>query len=178
MGIEAAGVDLMLPVMRERFGGRVVLTNSGRMSKQVQKGLGDAVVEKNDRMYFVEFKVEEYQKTANLFLETWSNRKWKTPGWMLYSHADWLWYFYLDTQNLYCVDFTSLCSWAFGCGGQDTGRIYQYPERLTRHQQLNDTWGRCVPVEVLSEFPWFKGGKIVGGQFIEHGKETEARGTG
>jgi hypothetical protein len=43
-----------------------------------------------------------------------------------------------------------LQQWAFGTGDQG-GRIYDFPERRQRrYVQRNASWGRIVPVEVLT----------------------------
>jgi hypothetical protein len=43
------------------------------------------------------------------------------------------------------VPFDRLRTWAF-----HDGRIYLYPERMqSKYDQMNDTWGRCVPISVV-----------------------------
>jgi hypothetical protein len=110
-----------------------------------------------DTVWSIEIKVEQFW-TGNLFLETWSNRnlddkashaeRGSRPGWMVSTRADLLASYFLDTDDLVVVPLFRLKRWAFGSG--EEGGIYAWPEkRQARYAQANDTWGRCVPVEVL-----------------------------
>ena len=48
------------------------------------------------------------------------------------------------------LPLSRLQHWAFGIDGRP-GRIYDFPERpQRRYAQLNDAWGRIVPVDVLA----------------------------
>lgn len=115
-------------------------------SEFLQKVCGDFIVSQITKTYGIELKAERNSSTGNLFLETWSNREWRTPGWMITSQADWLFYYFLDTQTLYVINLKALQKWAFGANGQD-GAIYDWPEKpQSRYVQRNDTWGRCVPI--------------------------------
>ena len=59
-------------------------------------------------------------------------------------------FYFLDTDDLVTVPLLRLKRWAFGSGTE--GGIYAWPEkRQGRYGQLNDTWGRCVPVDHLAE---------------------------
>ena len=158
--IEADGVDDLVRFLDQQSGtGRVVLTDKGRLSKFLQETVGDAVFNcRSGKLWSVEFKIER-KHTGNLFLETWSNLDRRNPGWMVKLDADILLYYFLDVPVLYAVNFQRLCKWAFGDSdewtdgrqpSQSPGRIYTYPERRqNKYNQLNDTWGRCVNVDVL-----------------------------
>jgi hypothetical protein len=129
--------------------GRVVLTSKGPLSKFLQETVGDALMQKNGAAYGAEFKIEQ-RWTGNLFLETWSNLERFNPGWLVKLDADVLLYYFADKKMLITVPFKKLKRWAFG--GKDTGsaHVYRYPEKQQRkYTQLNDTWGRIVPVDVL-----------------------------
>ncbi len=95
---------------------------------------------------------------GNLFLETWSNRNLEdkashaergtTPGWLVTTRADVLLFYFLDTDSAVALPVFRLKRWAFGSG--EHGGVYAWPERRQRaYSQANDTWGRCVPVEVV-----------------------------
>ena len=141
----------------------VILTSlNGKMSRILQKRFGDAIVaSKNGRMIGIELKAEEENKHGNLFLETWSNRKRRTVGWMYYCDADKLFYFFCKERAMYSMDMHELQSWAF-----DKKRIYEFPEKeQSKYTQMNDTWGRCVPIPVIrDELASFKEFRF-GGEF-------------
>ena len=97
----------------------------------------------------ITFEIKAERKhTGNLFLETWSNRTCGpmfSAGWMYTCCAKRLLYYFLDTGDLYSVEFADLWSWAFV-----RNRIFQFQEReQSRHPQRNVTVGRLVPVEAL-----------------------------
>jgi hypothetical protein len=69
-------------------------------------------------------------------------------GWLLKTRADLLLYYFLDTDDLVTLPVFRLKQWAFGSG--DEGGIYRRPEkRQGRCAQSKDSWGRCVPVDLL-----------------------------
>jgi hypothetical protein len=94
----------------------------------------------------LEVKVDT-TRYGNFFLEEWSNKKFQTPGWMQTSQADLLWYFFAnDGAILYSIWFPGLKIWAYG----NKPNLYKYAEKVQRtRQQMNDTWGRCVPRSTL-----------------------------
>ena len=119
-------------------------------------------------MRSLEIKVERHW-TGNLFLETWSNlnladrdshyERGSTPGWLVTSRADLLLTYFLDNDDLVTVPFLRLKRWAFSSGPQ--GGVYAWPEKPQgRYGQLNDTWGRCVPVEHLVREVGAKRGQV------------------
>lgn len=125
---------------------RFVLTNKGRMSEEIQKRYGDAIAETDKGIHTIELKAERENKHGNLFLETWSNRRWFTLGWMFkVSGVDILLYYFLTERYMISVSLPKLRKWAF-----HEQRIYSFPERCqNKYSQMNDTWGRCVPIEVI-----------------------------
>ncbi len=161
--IELAGKDDLVRFLEaQASNGRVVLTDKGPLSQFLQETVGDAVM--NDRQmdtWGVEFKIER-KHTGNLFLETWSNLARRNPGWTVKLNTDVLLYYFLDIGRLYSISFQRLAKWAFGDSdafrqgesvtGRSPGHIYTFPERKqSKYNQLNDTWGRLVPVAVLKK---------------------------
>ena len=132
------------------FEGRYVVTDKGPLSQFLQHSVGDALYNSPDgRIWGVEVKTER-RTTGNMFLETWSNRTRLTHGWLHTLTADVLAYMFLDTRVLCLVPMKPLQQWAFGTG-EGPGHLYQYPEKKQRiFDQLNDTWGRCVPIDVIA----------------------------
>jgi len=166
--VEARGLAILMPYLVERaHEGRVVRTSKGNLSKHLQASFGDVMLNTDEEtVHSLEIKVEEENRTGNLFLETWSNRnldnrdshseRGSKPGWMISQRADFLLYYFLCSDELFTIPFFRLKRWAFGFeaspGRQIDGRIYKYDEKpQAKYSQLNDTWGRCVPISVLEK---------------------------
>jgi hypothetical protein len=157
--VEHRGLAMLIPFLEERaYKGRVVSTARGALAKTLQTNFGDLLMNTDaETVWAIEVKVEQVW-TGNLFLETWSNRNLDdkashaergcNPGWLLSTRADLLLNYFLDTDELVVVPVFRLKRWAFGSG--EDGGIYAWPEkRQGRYLQANDTWGRCVPVDVI-----------------------------
>ncbi|HEX7122878.1 MAG TPA: hypothetical protein VF178_10950, partial [Gemmatimonadaceae bacterium] len=116
--------------------------------RELQREIGDVLRNRStesDTVESIEIKAEQENRHGNLFLETWSNRRRRTTGWMFHCKADWLLYYFVLSDECYAVRLPKLQAWAF-----DRGRIYDFPEReQQKYDQLNDTWGRCVPITTL-----------------------------
>jgi hypothetical protein len=95
--VERRGMAALLPHLKQVSGhGGFSLTNKGPLSRYVQDTLGDVVLNTPDgKMWWVEIKIEETNKTGNLFLETWSNLNFqpRKVGWIYTQSADILWYY-------------------------------------------------------------------------------------
>jgi hypothetical protein len=157
--VEQRGLAILLPYLEERaFKGRIVSTARGTLARTLQQDFGGYLLNTDDRtVWAVEIKIEQVW-TGDLFLETWSNRNLEskvthaklgsTPGWLIKTRADMLLCYFLDTVDLVTVPVFRLKQWAFGSG--EEGGIYRFLEkRQGRYAQANDSWGRCVPVDVL-----------------------------
>ena len=132
----------------------------------VQKHYGDFIARsKRGGVKLVEVKAERENIHGNLFIEHWSNRSRSTLGWMHTSEADQLWYYFVKSRELYFVEFDVLRNW-----GIKDGNLFDcQSKRQNKYDQLNDTWGWCVPITRLkSEL-----GEKFGGP-LDPVKETEA----
>jgi hypothetical protein len=148
--VEKEAMLVLLPYVEGRCGVDVRPELSGAQL-HLQAHFGDIVAPTQHGPKWIEVKAEKSDVHGRLFLETWSNRKRWTVGWMFKSWCDWLWYFFVDECALYEVEMQKLRQWAFGCN-QDPGLLYRFPEReQKRYDQMNDTWGRCVPIAELSK---------------------------
>lgn len=129
-----------------------VFTHKGRLAKQLQCSVGDALAHtKEGPISGIEFKTE-VRWTGNLFLETWSNKHWDTPGWLRTLDADLLFYLFTEKKVLYSVRFQDLKAWAYPNGSDESEAFRSYAEkRQSKRDQPNDTWGRCVPIAVLEK---------------------------
>ena len=128
--------------------GRVEVTKA---SDFLQTVWGDFTILRQDKPFGIELKAEQSNRYGNLFLETWSNRKWRTLGWMYKLRGDSLFYYFVEEKELWTLRVDSLLDWAFGADTGD-GQIYRFPEKKQcKHDQKNDSWGRCVPIAVLQK---------------------------
>jgi len=150
--IERQGRDILFPYLQHRAKNKqAVLTEKGRLSFEFQTTVGDALYNNSKgNIIGVEFKVEAENKHGNFFLETWSNltfdSRYRKPGWLYTLHTDYIWYYFLNTDQLYIIDFSKLFHWAFSKGG----RVFDFPEKeQNKYNQKNATWGRCVPIETV-----------------------------
>jgi len=122
---------------------------SGRgcpIAKRLQVDLhADGLYVANGKVCRIDAKIES-EWTGRLFLETWSNKSEKTPGWLFAQPAKNLEiaYLFVDRQALFVLSLTSLQSWAV-----TNGLARFHPVKQGRREQKNDTWGRVVPVAVL-----------------------------
>ena len=159
-GVEAQSLAILMPYLLEESNGRLVLTSKGTLARYLQETVGDMMMNTPDgRLWTVEFKAELENLHGNFFFETWSNRnledrashaqRGSNVGWLAKLRADLLFYHFIDDDDLYIFDFFKLKRWAFGAGGRP-GRLYDFKEKLqSKYTQLNDTWGRCAPIDVV-----------------------------
>jgi hypothetical protein len=138
----------------------------------MQEKFGDVLAQHRTESIWIEVKAEE-KYTGNFFIEEWSNYSKGNPGWMHKLDTDMLWYHFLDVERVYLIDFQELKRWLFSppewCRYETRAiNIKQYPfvtppewsEYLSgqvnmneyplidqqKTTQMNDTWGRLVPV--------------------------------
>ncbi len=93
----------------------------------------------------IEIKGDRWNKTRNLFFETHSNLEKGTPGCFLYTEADWLFYYFVNTRQLYKLPMPKTREWFL-----ITMRRFQ--ERSTKTpvgSNYYTTVGRLVPIAVV-----------------------------
>lgn len=149
MEIGNKGIEDLIPLLEQKsFRGRFVITDKGNISEFLQKTVGDVILNcPNGKVWSIEIKTEEENKYGNFFLETWSNLSRHKMGWMFTLIADFLWYYFQNEKTLYSMQLPKLKDWAF-----TKRRIYQFPEKKQgKNEQLNDTWGRCVPIPIIKK---------------------------
>ncbi len=151
--VEAKALDVLEPFIKMRsHDGRFVICDKGPLSKIIQQSMGDIIASTNrNTISTIEVKAEE-KTTGNLFIETWSNRniddryshaeRGSNVGWIFKQRADYLFYYFLDNDLLFIIDFFELKRWLF-----HVGALYRYREvRQNKQVQMNDTWGRLVKI--------------------------------
>lgn len=158
--IEAESRRILEPMLELHTNGRYVYTDKGPLAKEIQKKYGDLFINmaSNGEINSIELKAEK-KPTGNLFLEFWSNGSRYNLGWMLHSDADLLFYHILDSDELYILPMQRLKKWFwFGVGpkrSDGTSRLHKpaylrfEARRQNKYEQMNDTWGCCVPVSVI-----------------------------
>jgi hypothetical protein len=148
--IERFAESILLPYMEREWPDCVYYPT--RHHALVQKFDGDFLVKRCGKAKYIEFKAEQTW-TGNFFLETWSNKNRQTPGWFHTCIADWLWYYFCDKAELYILEPAKLRAWA------NNDKLLRYREVPQRsYDQQNDTWGRLVPIALLSmQLPGMRG---------------------
>jgi len=73
----------------------------------------------------ISVKTDTYHWTGNIILETWSVKEQNKVGWMYYSKADFLYYYYAQLDLLYIIPFAALKPWF-------DANIQRYPEASPR----------------------------------------------
>jgi len=144
--IEAQGQEILLPWLRHRYD-NIVVNSGGRLQIELQK-IADMFANKDDKVVALEIKVEYENLHDNLFLESWSNKSRYNPGWLVKSEADLLIYYFLKEDDAFVFGLQKLKKWAFE-SKLGKWQVANYPEKMQgKYQQLNDTWGWCVPIDV------------------------------
>jgi hypothetical protein len=143
--VEAKAISRLRPFLNEISGGRYVLTSKGPLSRVIQENLGDILL--NDSAgdcYSVELKSEYEDKYRNFYIETWSNRSRQNPGWIYkLTLVDLLFYYFIQSDELYVMNFQRLKMWF------DEHRDNHVEKQQKKYDQLNDTWGICVPISLI-----------------------------
>ncbi|MEW6496374.1 MAG: hypothetical protein AB1589_28200 [Cyanobacteriota bacterium] len=98
----------------------------------------------------VEVKGDRWNRTNNFFFETHSNLEKGTPGCFLYTEADWLFYYFVNTRLLYKLPMPKTRDWF-------RITMNRFRERSTTTPVGNShytTVGRLVPITtVMLEVP-------------------------
>jgi len=71
------------------------------------------IVTDNDKLLLstIEIKVDRCYETGNYYFEYISNLNKNSLGCFMYSHADWLYYYYLNVRELHIMPFKKLRLW-------------------------------------------------------------------
>jgi hypothetical protein len=144
--VEDKSFAILEPYLKWRaYDGRFVRTSKGRLSLQLQKTVGDVLVNSDhETVVCIEVKAEE-EHTGNLFLERWSNRSRKTPGWLVTLDTDYLWSHFLDKDIVYEIPFLKLRQYM----NQHKSEFKLAKQK--KYIQKNDTWGYLVSIDKLRE---------------------------
>ncbi len=150
LAIEVEGYQLIRPYLDRHCEEYVYINTSKRkdLYNLIQKNAGDLIFKVNGEIYFADLKTEQSNRYGNFFLETWSNKSRNTPGWLdpkVGIQSDYLFYIFLEQKMMYSFNFPELRRWAY-----EQNNLKRFPEKCQKkYDQLNDTWGVCVPIEKL-----------------------------
>jgi len=102
----------------------------------------------------IEVKTDRYAHTGNIFLETISNETKNTPGCFLYTEADWIFYYFIDSKELYILPVTATRKWF----ATESNR---FREKRVSTSNKGEIWyysrGTLVPKNILKkEVPGIK----------------------
>ena len=100
----------------------------------------------------MEIKGDRHHRTGNFFFETVSNESKGTTGCFLYTRAEWLFYYFVEVQTLYCLPMYSVRPWFEE--NMDRFRERRTSTPVAEGQEHYVTVGRLVPIQtVLAEVP-------------------------
>ena len=156
LSIEARGNAVLVPYMKTLWPDAQVWHVPSNIRAQER---GDfRVTHPGKGVEYIETKAE-MKWTGRLFLETWSDKSMHRAGWLYTSRADWLWYYFLDTNRLYTAQMADIKQWLYGSGERNyAGNLERFAEvKQRKYQQDNDTYGRIVPIDALYECRSFQG---------------------
>ena len=150
--------------------GQFILTDKGPMSKLLQEIVGDLAMNRGGEVFSIELKAE-VKNRGNIFFEEWSNypcdeKTIPNPGWGRKSNATFIWYYFLDTDDLYIFRRLTLQQWVYGnrvptqAGFADiiTGGVIFDPQHQkqiqqkvqNKYDQLNTTVGLIIPISFVT----------------------------
>jgi hypothetical protein len=104
-----------------------------------------------NREYKIEIKGDRWHKTGNFFFETLSNKEKNTPGCFLYTEADFIFYYFIETRALFLLPMPVTADWF-------RNNLERFSERETttpfENGSFYTTVGRLVPIDsVTTEVP-------------------------
>lgn len=97
------------------------------------------------RVILLEVKGDRYHQTGNFFFETISNESKGTQGCILYTKADWLFYYFVEIGRLYCLPTERVRPWFEANSSRFAERRTSTPTRYSRYI----TVGRLVPIQTV-----------------------------
>ncbi len=97
--------------------------------------------------FLIEIKGDRWHKTGNFFFETLSNKERNTPGCLLYTRADYIFYYFVETGTLYALPMPATRDWF-------KKNLDRFKERSTTTpvgSASYTTVGRLVPIDVVQQ---------------------------
>lgn len=109
-----------------------------------------SIVAGNGRLRIIplEIKGDKNHHTGNFFFETVSNVSKETAGCILYTKAHWVFYVFVEIEEIYCLPMAAVYPWF-------TEHIEEFREVQTSTPVGDGEWyvtnGRLVPITILLE---------------------------
>lgn len=102
----------------------------------------------NERKMTIEVKGDRWEKTGNYFFETISNKTKGTPGCFLYTEADYIYYYFINTRELHRIPVEKTRNWFLQ-------KMDEFKEKETSTPVGNGryyiTVGRLVPKSIVQK---------------------------
>ena len=99
------------------------------------------------KTFRIEIKGDQWHKTGNFFFETLSNQELNTPGCLLYTKADYIFYYFVETRILFTLPMPATRDW--------------FKENMARFEERSTTTpvgagsyttvGRLVPITIVQK---------------------------
>ena len=109
-----------------------------------------SIVDGNGRLRIIplEIKGDRNHHTGNFFFETVSNVSKETAGCILYTKAHWIFYVFVEIEEIYCLPMDGVYPWF-------TEHLEEFREAKTSTPVGDEEWyvtnGRLVPIATLLE---------------------------
>jgi len=110
-----------------------------------QKGDIDLIWTTRNRTFRIEIKGDRWHRTGNFFFETASNKERATPGCLLYTKADYVFYYFVTPRILYCLPMPATMKWF-------SANLTRFKQRCTTTpvgKHYYTTVGRLVPISAV-----------------------------
>lgn len=126
----------------------VNVENDKRFQKKDIDLLWIYIVRGKEYMKKIEIKGDRYAHTGNFFIETVSNREKNTPGCFMYTEADYIYYYFVDNNELNVIPVEKSREWFIE-------NMYRFEEKMLS-TKVGDvgyytSLGRLVPKKVMRE---------------------------
>lgn len=98
---------------------------------------------------YIEIKTDQHYDTGNYFLEVIGNDVKGTPGGIIYTMSNFIYYYFIDVKELHIIDTEHLKNWIFN--NQQTLRYVDVPTVDNNNNFLYNTVGALVSRNILKE---------------------------
>ncbi len=95
----------------------------------------------------VEVKGDRYHYTGNFFIETISNANKCSPGCFLYSEADYFFYYFVYTKELYILPLKKTRNWFLK--NQHRFELKRLSTNIKGKGMIYKSYGKTVPIDIV-----------------------------
>lgn len=111
----------------------------------------DILITKNGKTHKVEIKGDSYYP-RNFYIEEISNINKNTPGCLLYTESDFIFYYYVNHKELYIIDTKAFQQWYKE--NKDVGKLQEIKSKVVTpvgKGKYYESYGRTLNVNILLE---------------------------